>query len=103
MPEKKAKKSKHVFLFLRIAVVVCVVIWGIFLLSREVGWSKLAKIFFQMNIWIFAAALGIFVLGQVLVGFRWWLLLRSQDIFIPFWSAVRLHFLGLFYNYTAQL
>lgn len=98
MPEKKVKKSKYVFLFLRVAVVVCVVIWGIFWLNREVGWSRLAEIYHQMNLWIFAVALGIFVLGQVLVGFRWWLLLRTQSIFIPFWTAVRLHFLGLFYN-----
>jgi uncharacterized protein (TIRG00374 family) len=51
-----------------------------------------------MNLWIFASVLGIFIIGQVLVGFRWWLLLKTQSIFIGFWSAVRLHFLGLFYN-----
>jgi uncharacterized protein (TIRG00374 family) len=29
---------------------------------------------------------------------RWWLLLRTQFIFIAFWAAVRLYFLGWFYN-----
>jgi uncharacterized protein (TIRG00374 family) len=51
-----------------------------------------------MNLWIFAGVLGIFVIGQIIVGLRWWLLLRTQSIFINFWPAVRLHFLGLFYN-----
>lgn len=32
------------------------------------------------------------------MGLRWWVLLRTQSIFIEFWAAVRLHFLGLFYN-----
>ena len=66
------------------------IVWG----SQEQRWRKLTEI----NILIFMAALGIFVVGQIIVGFRWWILLRAQSIFIGFWAAVRLHFLGLFYN-----
>lgn len=51
-----------------------------------------------MNMGVFAGALGIFIIGQIIIGLRWWLLLRTQSIFIDFWAAVRLHFLGLFYN-----
>ena len=51
-----------------------------------------------MNLWVFACALGIFIIGQMIIGLRWWLLLRSQSIFIDFWAAVRLYFLGWFYN-----
>jgi len=98
MHEAKVKKRKHIFLFLRIAVVVCGIIWAIFWVSGEQRWSNLANIFLQMNLWIFVVPLGIFALCQVIVGLRWWLLLRSQSIFIEFWAAVRLHFLGLFYN-----
>ena len=98
MPEPKAKKSKHVFLFLRIAVVVFGIACGAYWVSRGQRWSTLAGIFLRMNLWIFAGVLGIFVIGQVIVGLRWWLLLRTQSIFINFWAAVRLHFLGLFYN-----
>lgn len=98
MTKPKVKKSKHIFLFLRIAVVVCGIACGLYWVSREQRWPNLTKIFVQMNLWIFAGALGIFVIGQVIVGLRWWLLLRSQSIFINFWAAVRLHFLGLFYN-----
>jgi len=98
MPEAKTKKSKRIFLFLRVAVVVCGIAWGIYWVSRGQRWANLKQIFAQMNLWIFAAALGIFILSQILIGLRWWLLLRTQSIFIRFWAAVRLHFLGLFYN-----
>lgn len=94
MSESKARKSKYIFLFLRIAFVTAGVIGAIIWGSQEQRWRKLTEI----NILIFVVTLGIFVVGQIIVGFRWWLLLRSQSIFIGFWAAVRLHFLGLFYN-----
>ena len=98
MPEAKAKKSKYVFLFLRILVVVVGVIWAIVWVSRGQRWSNLTAIFARMNLAIFAAALGIFVIGQVMIGFSWLLLLRTQSIFINLFAAIRLIFLGLFYN-----
>lgn len=98
MPKSKTKKSKNIFLFLRIAVVtagiICFVVW----VSRGDRWSKLTSIFRQMNLGIFAVTLGIFVLSQVIVAFRWWLLLRTQSIFINLAAAVKLNFLGWFYN-----
>jgi hypothetical protein len=51
-----------------------------------------------MSLGVFAITLGIFIIGQVIVGFRWWLLLRTQSIFISLAAAVRLNFLGWFYN-----
>ncbi|HUW19023.1 MAG TPA: lysylphosphatidylglycerol synthase transmembrane domain-containing protein [Sedimentisphaerales bacterium] len=98
MPNDKGKKSSHIFIYLRIAVVVLGVAYGVYWVSREQRWPNLTKIFLQMNLWIFVAALVIFVISQVLVGLRWWLLLRTQSVFIAFWAAVKLHFLGLFYN-----
>ena len=91
-------KRKHIFLFLRIAVVVCGIIWGIVWISRDVGWANLAETFRRINPGVLALVLVIFVLAQILIGLRWWLLLRSQSVFIGFWAAVRLYFLGWFYN-----
>ncbi|MGB2806708.1 MAG: lysylphosphatidylglycerol synthase transmembrane domain-containing protein [Sedimentisphaerales bacterium] len=96
--EKEPKKSRSIFLFIRIAVVVCGIIWGIFWVRREVGWDNLADTFRSINLGVFALVLGVFIISQVIVGLRWWLLLRSQSIFIRFWAAVRLYFLGWFYN-----
>ncbi len=98
MPKTKAEKSKYIFLFLRIAVVAVGVIWAIVWVSRGQRWSNLASIFHRMNLGVFALTLSIFVISQVMVGFRWWLLLRTQSIFINLFAAVRLIFLGLFYN-----
>ncbi len=98
MPETKVEKSKYVFLFLRIAVVAVGVIWAIVWVSRGQRWSNLASVFRRMNLGVFALTLSIFVICQVMVGFRWWLLLRTQSIFIDFWAAIRLNFLGWFYN-----
>ena len=98
MPKTKAEKSKYVFLFLRIAVVAVGVIWAIVWVSRGQRWSNLASIFRRMNLGVFVVTLSIFVICQVMVGFRWWLLLRTQSIFIDFWAAIRLNFLGWFYN-----
>ncbi len=98
MTDAKAIRGKHIFLFLRIAVVAGGILWGVFWISKGQRWVNLKHIFLQMNFWIFAVALGIFVFGQILVGLRWWLLLRTQSIFIGFWAAVKLHYLGLFYN-----
>lgn len=46
----------------------------------------------------FAFSLAVFTIAQVVVGLRWWLLLRAQSVHIPVFAAVRLYFLGLFYN-----
>jgi hypothetical protein len=94
MSKAKTRRSKYVFLFLRIAFVTAGIIGAIVWGSQEQRWRKLTEI----NALIFIATLAIFVVGQIIVGFRWWILMRAQSIFIGFWVAVRLHFLGLFYN-----
>lgn len=98
MPRTKAQRSKNIFVFLRILVVAAGITWVIIWLSREHRWSRLVDIFHRMNMGVFAFALGIFIIGQVIISLRWWMLLRTQSIFIGFWAAVRLNFLGWFYN-----
>lgn len=93
-----ANKSKRIFLFLRVTVVVGGIILAILWASEEQRWAELKAIFRQMNVFVFAAVLGIFLLSQLLIGFRWWLLLRTQHIFISYWAAARLYLLGWFYN-----
>ena len=40
----------------------------------------------------------IFIISHLIVSMRWWFLLRSQSIFVSLWVAVKLYFLGWFYN-----
>ena len=91
-------RRRYIFLFMRIAVVAGGVIWGIYWLSQGQRWTNLTAIFRRMNLWIFAAATVIYAVGNLIASFRWWLLLRTQSIFIGLWAAVRLFFLGWFYN-----
>ncbi len=98
MPDSKPNRTKRIFLLLRILLVAAGIVFAIVWLSNERRWTDLKEIFRRMNIWIFACTLAIFVFSQVIIGLRWWLLLRTQAIFIPFWAAVRLYLLGWFYN-----
>ena len=98
MPRSPSKKTRYIFLFLRLAVVAAGVTWALFWVSGEKRWATLADIFRRMNLAVFALTLAVFIACQGLVAFRWWLLLRTQAIFIRTGAAVRLHFLGLFYN-----
>lgn len=94
----KTERNNHIFLFLRIMVVAAGVAWAAVWLSKGQRWGNLAAVFRRMNLAVFGLVLGIFVIGQLMVGLRWWLLLRTQSIFIDLLAAIRLHFLGLFYN-----
>lgn len=98
MSDGKSRKSKHIFLLLRIAVVLGVITWAAVWLSAKGSWSKLAQAFLQMNMWVFAGTVGIFFVGHIIVALRWWVLLKTQSIFIGFWAAVKLLLLGWFYN-----
>jgi uncharacterized protein (TIRG00374 family) len=98
MTPPRKKKTKYIFLVLRIAVVTAGIIWAVIWLSSGQRWQNLLQIFKKMNLLLFAAVLVVFALGQVLVALRWWILTKTQAIFIPFSAALRLHFLGLFYN-----
>ncbi|MGD2094231.1 MAG: lysylphosphatidylglycerol synthase transmembrane domain-containing protein, partial [Phycisphaerales bacterium] len=102
MPEPKAEKSKYLFLFLRVLVVSVGIVWAGIWLSRGQRWSNLISIFAKMKnlevLGAFIVALGIFLICLVIISFRWWLLLRTQSVFIGLLTAVRLNFLGWFYN-----
>jgi len=90
----KSTKSKYISYTLRFAV-AAVAIWWAFQ-GEDLG--KVKDVLFSMNMWVFAAALGLYFLSQLVFVSRWYLLLRVQGIKISYWAAVRLHFLGLFYN-----
>jgi uncharacterized protein (TIRG00374 family) len=94
----KSRKSKRIFPFLRIAVVLGGIIWAATWLCAEDRWSRLGQIFLQMNVWVFAVTVGVFFVVHIVVAFRWRLLLKTQSIFIGFRPAVKLVLLGWFYN-----
>jgi len=94
MPEAKVRKNKHVSHLLRFGVAGA----ALYLAFRGEDLGQVLKVLRGVNLWTFAAALGMYLLSQLIFVARWSLLLKVQSIEIGYWPAVRLHFLGLFYN-----
>lgn len=94
MPESKGKISRYISYLLRFAVAGA----ALYLAFRGESLKQIGEVLLGLNLWIFAAALGIHIVSQLIFVSRWFLLLRAQSIRIGFWSAVKLHYLGLFYN-----
>ena len=94
MPKAKSKKNKYISYLLRFGVAG----GALYLTFRGEDFGKIADVLLGLNLWVIAAALGIWVLSQVIFVTRWSLLLRVQSINIGFWTAFRLHLLGVFYN-----
>jgi len=90
----KSKKSKYISYLLRIGVAVS----ALYLTFRGEDLGKIADVLLGLNLWIIAAFLGIWALSQLVFVARWSLLLRVQSIYIGFWTAFKLHLLGIFYN-----
>ncbi len=89
-----AGRTRYLSLAARIIVAVVAVGWVL----HGQDWAKLGHVFRRLNLWYFALGLTAFTVNQLIIAFRWWLLLRAQEIHIAAGPTVRLHFLGLFYN-----
>jgi uncharacterized protein (TIRG00374 family) len=94
MPKAKVRKNKYISYLLRFGVAG----GALYLAFRGEDLGQVKDVLLGLNLWIFAAALGFYVVSQLVFVARWSLLLKVQSIEIGFWPAVRLHFLGLFYN-----
>ena len=94
MPQARVRKSKYISYLLRFIVAAA----ALYLAFRGENFSEVFKVLLGLNLWIFAGAIGFYVVGQLIFVTRWSLLLKVQSIKIGFWPAVRLHLLGLFYN-----
>ncbi|MHC4205555.1 MAG: lysylphosphatidylglycerol synthase transmembrane domain-containing protein [Planctomycetota bacterium] len=94
MPQARGKKSKYISYLLRFVVAG----GALYLAFMGENFAEVVEVLLGLNLWIFAGAMGFYVIGQLIFVARWRLLLKVQSIHIGFWPAVRLHLLGLFYN-----
>ncbi len=94
MPGTAVKKNKCIAYLLRFAVAG----GAIYIALRGEDIGAIGKVLLGLDWWVFGAAIGLYVIAQFLFVLRWTLLMRVLSIKIGFWPAVRLHFLGLFYN-----
>ena len=86
--------KKYISYILRFAIAGA----ALYLAFRGENISQIAGVLLGLNPWVVAAAFGLWFLSQIIFVARWSLLLRVQSIQIKFWTAFRLHLLGIFYN-----
>jgi len=91
---EEVRKKRHASFIFRVVVAGGAILW----VFHGQDWGELARVFLRLDPWYFALSLAVFILAQVIIAVRWWLLLRAQAIHIAVTTAVRLFFLGLFYN-----
>lgn len=60
------------------------------------GWDEFTQALGRLPLWIVAAALGMAFISRIAITLRWYALLRSAGVKMPFGQALRLVFMGLF-------
>lgn len=88
------KQTNPVSLILRICIAVGTLVW----VFKNQEWIELKQVFLSLNPLVFLFCLLVFAGSQAALATRWWWLLTALAIRIPLGAAIRLHFLGLFYN-----
>lgn len=86
------KVKKNVFLVIRIIVPVIL----IFLLFRNLDWKAVLRTLDGYPIWVLLVSIVLYALANLLFGFRWYYILKSVEIKIPFPYIVSLVFYSLF-------
>lgn len=86
-------KSKYFSYILRFVIAAA----ALYLTFKD-NFAQVVEVLLGLNLWIAAASSGFYLLSQLIFVSRWNMLLRVQGIRIGYWTAVRLHFIGLFYS-----
>jgi len=92
--DDKNKKNSHISIILRggVALIACC------LIALKLDFREVAKVFSNISVWVLGVVVAAFLVSQTILAFRWWLFMRSSNIQIPLWSAIKLTFLGLYFN-----
>lgn len=92
--DEKNKKNSHISIILRggVALIACC------LIARELNFKEVVDVFSNISMLVLGVVVAAFLVSQTILAFRWWLFMRSFDIHIPIWPAVKLTFLGLYFN-----
>jgi len=85
---------------LTLAVKIALSIVLLWVVLRKVAWPDFIEAIIRIDVrFLLAGAAGL-LLSIVVTAYRWWRLLAVQEIRIPPWEAVRLTWLGTFFNYV---
>lgn len=92
--QEASKKKKYIKNTLRFAVAFT----ALYFIFKGQDPRELKNTFLSVNLFSLIMAILLYIISQVIFVFRWYVLLRVQAIKIKLFAAVKLHFLGLFYN-----
>ena len=92
--QSEKRTTNPALLVLRICIAVGAIAW----VFRNQDWNELRQVFLGMSPALFFLCLLIFAGTQAALATRWWWLLMALAIRLHLGTAIRLHFLGLFYN-----
>lgn len=79
---------------LKIAITVAVCAFII----RKFGWEEIAETIRGANPFYVLLAAVVFGLSSLIGVYQWQILLRSRSIEIPYWTACKLYYIGMFFN-----
>ena len=91
---KTDKKNKHISHLIRLLIAAA----ALYLAFKGENIKEIIGNFSKLNLWVIVAAIALNVAGQLVFIVRWRILLSAQGAHIDYWPALKLHFLGLFYN-----
>lgn len=91
---QKSKKTRHLSHLIR----VLIAIGALYFAFKGESVRDIVKVFGNLNILVFLAAVALYAAGNLVFVLRWLMLLRTQGIRVDYWPALKLHLLGLFYN-----
>lgn len=93
--KQKGRKRK------KIAIILAKIVFAgacLGFVASKQDWAVMKQYILSLNVLVFLACLACFVAAQAIISLRWCLLLNVQKAGIAVWAAIKLHFLGLFYN-----
>ncbi|MHC4523987.1 MAG: lysylphosphatidylglycerol synthase transmembrane domain-containing protein [Planctomycetota bacterium] len=92
--EQTKSAKKHLSLILRILIAI----FACWFLYSKIDPDQVAQAFTQLRISTLLLAILCFCIGLCLIGFRWWVFMRAQKIYVPVLLAIKLTFLGQFFT-----
>jgi glycosyltransferase 2 family protein len=93
--DEKQSTMKQVLRWLRRIGSLIFVILFVILLARQ-NWTNVFKAVQRIPGWLMVLAFVFYISGQLFNSLRWYILLKSQDVNLNYWGAVKIVFTGAF-------
>lgn len=86
--------KKNAVQFLKLVVTVGVIWW----IVHSYGWLNILHTIAKANVLWLIVALLVSLISVYLGACQWHIILQNKNVFLPFWSTVKLYFVGMFFN-----